>query len=164
MSAAVLSDCGMYRYLLTRKIDAVIGNQTPKPCLFVMLNPSTADATKDDPTIRRCVRFARREFCNSLTVVNLFAYRSTDPDGLRRVQNPFGPDNERHIYEQLKAHRDGMIVAAWGVNQMADKLVTIQHDIACAGAHCLGITKHGYPRHPVRLRADQPLIPWKPSC
>ena len=78
MSTATISPCGSYRYTLTR--DLGLAMKPKRPCLFVMLNPSTADALMDDRTIRRCKGFATREGCTSLTVVNLFAFRATNPD------------------------------------------------------------------------------------
>lgn len=93
-SDAVLSDCGTYRYSLTRVWD----ESRPRVC-FVMLNPSTADASANDPTIVRCRNFAYSWNYGSLEVVNLFAYRATNPRVLRTVQDPIGPENDRHIIE-----------------------------------------------------------------
>jgi hypothetical protein len=104
---ADLSPCGTYRYLLGRRVGE--GDRT---ALFMMLNPSTADATEDDPTIRRCTGFARREGCGVLEVVNLFAYRATDPAELRTAPDPVGPANDHHIKAALG--RVALVVVAWG--------------------------------------------------
>lgn len=158
-SAAILSTCGTYRYTLHRQIPSVL--RWVRPCLFVMLNPSTADATKDDPTIRRCVGFAKREGCTGLTVVNLFALRATDPAALMLSDNPVGPDNDRHLREQIDAHRIGIIVAAWGSHQLAQRnRGWLKSLLIERGAQCLGMTKDGSPRHPLYVKADQPLVPW----
>ena len=77
-TGAVISDCGNYRYLLTREISEPLFSRGPA-CCFVMLNPSTADAQQDDPTGRRCMGFARREGCVGLSVVNLYGLRATKP-------------------------------------------------------------------------------------
>jgi len=169
-SAAIISPCGQYRYTLHRHIPSVL--RWVKPCLFVMLNPSTADATKDDPTIRRCIGFAKREGCTGLTVVNLFALRATDPAELGKHADPFGPDNAKYLAEQIMAHMQiGLIVAAWGSNPMArrDQLAELIKDepigvlkmaLRNAGALCLGMTAEGHPRHPLYVKNDQPLVPW----
>ena len=90
-SDAVISDCGKYRYRLTRKWGY------GRPCGFIMLNPSTADALHDDPTIRRCVGFAKAWGCGALIVVNLFAVRATSPREMMRADDPVGPENKEHV-------------------------------------------------------------------
>jgi hypothetical protein len=166
ISAATLSACGTYRYTLHRQIPSVL--RWIKPCLFVMLNPSTADATKDDPTIRRCVSFAKREGCTGMTVVNLFALRATDPAQLGKHADPFGPENAKHLTEQIIEHQQiGIIVAAWGANPMAlryESIGVLKMALRNAGALCLGMTAEGHPRHPLYVKNDQPLIPWTPCA
>ncbi len=93
--SAVLSECARYRYRLDRaweRDDHGLGTVT-----WVMLNPSTADADVDDPTIRRCIGFSKAWGYNALTVVNLFAWRATSPRDLCAVEDPVGPDNEAHL-------------------------------------------------------------------
>lgn len=189
MSDALLSACGTYRYTLgrnlidvpsrmtARQIETIVGDDpeveaTPesiqrshKPCLFVMLNPSTADASLDDPTIRRCKGFAQREGCTFLTVVNLFALRSTDPDELARHPEPVGVENVTHISRELRRHNPSLghlVIAAWGAHPMARHfgVTAIRDRLREEGALCLGMTKDGEPRHPLYLRADAALIPW----
>ena len=153
---AVLSPCGKYRYRLGRMWGRVIDPTV----LFVMLNPSTADGTQDDPTIRRCVGFAKTWGFGHLLVGNMFAYRSTDPKALRAltVDEATGPENDAHLEHMASiAHK---IVCAWGapggtrfpapLRKHADKLF------------CLGMTKLGFPRHPLRLRGDTPLQRFRP--
>lgn len=155
---ALLSDCGAYRYLLTREIDPLL----PGPrCLWVMLNPSTADAKQDDPTIRRCIGFARAWGCTAMTVVNLFALRATDPVELFAHRDPVGPENASHVVAQLGLHRGGIIVAAWGACPAAREALPLQQEVARAGARCLGTTKDGSPRHPLYVRAGQSLLQWE---
>ena len=104
---AVISDCERYRYRLTRRWD------DGPTCTFIMLNPSTADARKDDPTIRRCIGFARREGCAALLVINCFAFRATKPADLFAAEDPIGPENDRHIMA-ASLDADGQVIAAWG--------------------------------------------------
>lgn len=165
MSDALLSDCGTYRYTLGRNLGHSL-TLVNKPCLFIMLNPSTADASLDDPTIRRCMGFARREGCTFLTVVNLFALRSTDPDVLSQHDDPVGVENMTHIGRELRRHNPALghlVIAAWGAHPMARHhgVRAIRGRLHEAGALCLGMTKDGEPRHPLYLRADAPLIPWR---
>src|SRR5262249_54294569 len=86
---AVISDCGKYRYVLTRQTGAEVRSAT-----FVMLNPSTADATLDDPTIRKCIGFAKNWRCGRLVVLNLFAFRATDPEVMKAEADAVGPENK----------------------------------------------------------------------
>ena len=125
--------------------------------LFIMLNPSTADAEKDDPTIRRCMAFAKRELCTELTVINLYALRATNPKELVGSIDPEGPENFKYWTYEIERHlMTGTIVAAWGANRYApapmyDTLKKL------SPIYCLGKTKGGAPRHPLYVRADQPL-------
>lgn len=153
-----VSACGLYRYRLTRQWAE--GDMLP----FVMLNPSTADAYVDDPTIRRCMGFARREGYAGILVVNRFAFRSKDPDALKTVEDPFGPDNLAALSEvaHWSAQSGNPIVCGWGANtpfHPADAFL-ISMKARAARLVCLGRTKDGSPRHPLYVRADQPLVPF----
>jgi len=127
-----------------------------------MLNPSTADAHRDDPTIQRCIGFARRWGCGGLVVVNLFAYRATRPDALRRVDDPVGPRNDWHI---RRAHAaSSLTVASWGANAAAHDrsqrvVKMLQGEIAC-----LGTTAAGAPRHPLYLRGSSRPRRWSAAA
>lgn len=131
---------------------------------FLMLNPSTADAFKEDPTVSRCIRFAVTWGFGALEVVNIFALRSTDPKQLYKAEDPVGPDNDRTILEV--ARRSGLVVAAWGAHgalrdrgrEVAQLLE--RHGLAL---HCLGATKDGHPRHPLYLPAAAQPVPY-PAC
>lgn len=154
-ATAVLSDDRVYRYLLTRQWS---GDPT---ATFIMLNPSTADAFASDPTCTRVVRFARREGCGSIRVVNLFALRTTDPILLREHPDPVGPENDRFLNEQARAH---LVVAAWGAGgTLNGRAREVAQRLAAAGVplKCLGVTKDGHPKHPLYVRSDAPLIPWE---
>jgi hypothetical protein len=151
---AVLSTCGLYRYRLTRAWDDGPG------CVFIMLNPSTADAWQDDPTIRRCIGFARREGCGFLTVVNLFAFRATSPANMKAAVDPVGPENDAHLRAVL-AGEHGPKVAAWGVHGThGGRAAAFGRAISGVDLLCLGTTAAGAPRHPLYVRGDAPLVPF----
>lgn len=153
-STATLSDDGRYRYLLTRQ-----WGQEP-PLTFVMLNPSTADAEQDDPTIRRCIGFAQRDGFGGIVVVNLFAYRATDPRELLAADDPIGPDNDATLVALVGA--SGQTVAAWGApgGEYGRERAKFVHSIATRRPLAsLGTTLHGHPRHPLYVRGDQPILP-----
>lgn len=151
-----------YRYTLSRVVGLPVRG-VPACLLFVMLNPSTADEHEDDPTIRRCVGFAARECAARLAVVNLYAYRATDPSELARASWPVGPENDETLLEAMRAP-DTTIVCAWGAHAMAERaLERFQRLHKLAGSQpltCLGRTKSGAPRHPLYVRADAALEPF----
>lgn len=143
---ATFSACRRYRYVLERRWD----DDLPV-VLFIGLNPSTADERADDPTVRRCTRFAKDWGFGSLILANLFALRSTDPRGLFDAVDPVGRWNDRWLTRL--SGRAPLIVAAWGVHgsyQGRDRAVVDR----LPDVHCLGTTKEGHPRHPLYLRAD----------
>jgi hypothetical protein len=161
--SAIISTDGVYRYRLERKINVpglLYKNPEARPLAFCMLNPSTADAEIDDPTIRRCIGFAEREGANSLIVVNVYALRSTDPQKLWLAVDPVGPLNFDHIHKA--AVEAGRVIVAWGVNAKASDVENAMFELRKSGAKvlCLGTTKAGHPRHPLYVKKDQPLIPW----
>lgn len=156
---AVLSEDGVYRYRLARWWGG-----DHRAAIFVMLNPSTADAEVDDPTIGRCVGFAQSWGMGGLVVVNLYALRSTDPKGLWKSPDPVGPTNDEHLREvaETAAMCDWPLVAAWGANARPDRVAQVR---ALPGmqkqlSH-LGLTKAGAPRHPLYLRADTTRTRWE---
>lgn len=158
-SGARLSPCGRYRYELTRQV-AVEGGV----CNLIMLNPSTADAHIDDPTIRRCVWFARLWGYGSLVVTNLFALRATDPKALRAVSESeaVGPDNDGSIFEV--AMRANVIVAAWGANgELHGRGARVREMIEGNGyeLHYLRRTASGQPMHPLYLPRETHPTLWK---
>lgn len=150
-SDASISACGMYRYRLWRLLG------TGPDCVFVMLNPSTADATQDDPTIRRCVSFARREGCGSLTVVNLFAFRATSPADMKSASDPIGPKNDEHLINVITG-ATGPVIAAWGAHGSFLGRDHIVRGLTNISMLCLGFTKDGSPRHPLYVNREAPLL------
>lgn len=156
VGTAVFSPCGIYRYVLTRSLGGIL--RWYRPILFVMLNPSVADASADDPTIRRCIGLAKREGRTHLTVVNLFGFRSTDPRHLKVVTDPVGPENDFYIAREIQKHRSAPVICAWGSNPVAEQrgFHFVEH-FKESDFFCIGKTKSGAPRHPLFSRADQPL-------
>lgn len=139
---ATISDCGTYRYELWRNWrDDVRVN-------FVMLNPSTADAIQDDPTIRRCVGFAKGWGFGGMVVTNLYALRATDPREVAKHGAPIGPDNDTYLF--TRAATSALVVLAWGVHggPRGDTVATM---LRVFRPGCIGRTKTGHPRHPLYL-------------
>ena len=158
LTTALFSPCRAYRYLLYRRLGGA-----EKRIMFIGLNPSTADEITNDPTITRCIGFARKWGYSGLVMANLFAFRATKPKDMKLAADPIGPDNMRWLlevaHEQMKYGWD--IVAAWGAQgtflNQDQKILRIFVD---DGIHlqCLGLTKGGLPKHPLFLRQDIPLM------
>lgn len=158
---AFISDCGEYRYWLSRRWGGLCGGRVP--FVFVMLNPSTADHEVDDPTIRRCIAFAKRENAHGLMVMNLFALRATDPKALFSHRDPVGPDNDCEI-KRLLGDGYATVVCAWGANSFArSRSRDFIESMNGRQMFCLGTTKTGEPRHPLYVKGDQPLVPFPPA-
>ncbi|HEY0239987.1 MAG TPA: DUF1643 domain-containing protein [Friedmanniella sp.] len=149
---AEFSRDGRYRYALRRTWAA------GPSMLWVLANPSSADAANDDPTLRRCTRFAVDHGCGGLGVVNLWAWRATDPRELDGVDDPVGPDNDRWI-TALSRQADGPVVLGWGV-QTSPRVASVRQLLGRRPTHCLGRTRAGHPRHPLYVSAETRLRPW----
>lgn len=150
-SAASISQCGEYRYALHRTWEF-----TRPTCVFVGLNPSTADGNKDDPTIRRCVRFAADWGYGGLVMLNLFAFRATNPKDMLASNDPVGSKNDNFLKMYTTSSDVKLVVAAWGANETNGRDVEVRKMLAERGVslHHLGLTKNGSPKHPLYLRAD----------
>lgn len=154
-SVAVFSACGRYRYSLSRRWgDGMVYG-------YVMLNPSTADEARNDPTIERCERRAKQDGAGGIIILNLFAFRATKPADLFRQPDPVGPMNDTVLGRDL-AHVD-RVVCGWGTHgayhgrgaevaaMLRAKAIPLWH---------LGLTKHGHPRHPLYIPYRQKPEPW----
>ena len=153
-SGAVFSADLRHRYQLYRRL-ADTGEAERTPALFLMLNPSTATHTEDDPTIRRCVRFARDWGHGHLYVANLFSLRSTDPRALRTDAYAEGDPENRH-YITVLAMRSALVVCAWGAHgSLRGRSTTIVDMLTAANVDLwtLGLTQGGQPKHPLYLSA-----------
>jgi hypothetical protein len=150
---ASISYCGNYRYLLRRTWD----HKLPR-ALYIMLNPSIADADIDDPTIRSCIRLAKGLAYGGFEVVNLFAYRATDPSVLQTVADPIGPENDTVIEGAIG--RCDVAICAWGAYPGAvarGRSVTSLLRRQRPAVFCFGKTKGFAPRHPLYVKSGTPL-------
>jgi hypothetical protein len=161
--SASLSDNGWYRYDLERKWERVITRKV----VWVMLNPSTADARFDDATIRKCVSFSQIWGFDGMAVVNLFAYRSTNPNVLANLHDKGharGPENPGYIRSHINDRETQLVVAAWGANVNKMGLPRYNIEAWCRAAkkplRCLGTNKDGSPKHPGRIGYGTPLVPF----
>jgi hypothetical protein len=154
---ASFSGDGAYRNFLTR----AWGESAP--AVWIMLNPSTADAFDDDPTIRRCISFTRRlaPEAGGLIVVNLYALRATDPAELWTHPDPVGPAGDYYLISRAASVR--AVIAAWGVHGARNgRGAQVAAELTAAGVKlmCLGTTKDGHPRHPLYLANNTELEPY----
>lgn len=153
-SGAHISECGRYRLTLWREWE-----ETPEKVLWVMLNPSTADADVDDATIRKCIGFSKLWGLGGLTVVNLFAWRATDPRSLRTIGEAWaiGQHNDNIIAREAESH--DLIVAAWGTwaERVAPGRAAKVLDLLGPETMCLRKTKQGQPSHPLYIPYEKAL-------
>ncbi len=177
-SEALFSTDRRYRYTLERRWD-----ESRWPAMFCCLNPSVADETRNDPTVTRCINYARAWGYGGLLMLNIFAYRGTDPKVLKQAEDPVGPENDYWI--RKSAERAGIILCAWGNHGLlknrgsevarllqreeplaigmqvpAGTLVTTQFT-AIKGLHHLGLTGANQPRHPLYLKGDLKPERWE---
>jgi hypothetical protein len=168
--SAIISECGRYRYALVRDVLAPDDGGACPTLLWVMVNPSTADATEDDATIRKCVGFARRWGFGRIAVVNLWAFRSKDVEALSYVTTPptdyVGPENDQHIREWASAATSVMV--AWGAREKmprgaSKRIATVAAILSDAHREplwSLGTTQSGDPRHPLMPSYATARVAW----
>ena len=149
---AILSKNRLYRYVLWREWDI-----NKKTCVFIGLNPSTADENEDDPTLRRCINFAKDWGFGKCVIVNLFAYRATNSDELKKQEKPIGYKNNYHIKSQC-IHAS-LVVAAWGNRgcylKRNEKVLKLLKGVSLK---CFKITSKGQPAHPLYQANNTKLI------
>ena len=154
-SWASFSNDRLYRYDLHR----VVG-EGRSVVTFVMLNPSTADETSNDPTVKTCIRYAQKWNYGRLTVVNIFAYRSTDPRELYELDDPIGTANDSAI--RAAARVADLVVCAWGTHgkllKRGEAVRQMLNEIC--EPHVLELTKEGHPHHPLYLKENRVPIAW----
>lgn len=155
-NGALFSPCRRWRYLLWRRWE-----RDGDVCVFIGLNPSTADETTDDPTIRRCTGFARSWGYSSMWMLNAYAFRATDPR-IMKVQGAqaLGPLNNEYILQA--SHEADLVIAAWGTHIDEERERRVRQLVYQAGKplYHLGLTKGGHPKHPLYLRAELRPIHW----
>jgi len=152
---ATISPCQKYRYSLRRA-----WQEGSRIACFIMLNPSTADARQDDPTIRRCIGFSQDWHMDALEVVNLFAWRATDPQSLKVCPSPEGPMNNDYILQA--AWRATTIIVAWGSNPYAQsRRLAVSALLKRFPLFCVGTNRDGNPKHPLYAKpVEHPLL-WR---
>jgi hypothetical protein len=153
-SGARFSPCGNYRYELWRR-----WSDGPE-LIWILLNPSTADARRDDPTIRKCIGFSRLWGYGGMRVLNLFAFRATRPAALRRAADPVGPNNNR----TLRKYAARECIIAWGnhgdFRDRAAPVISLLH----GPVFTLGLTASGQPKHPGRLSYETSRVLLGGTC
>lgn len=171
--SAVFSECRTWRYTLTR--EGLIGLNVLKgqpggpswtdrrTVAFVGLNPSTADETLDDQTIRKCKSYAKAWGYDRLVMLNIFAFRATNPKKLQHLArlDRVGPNNDLYLVQQAK--EADLVVCAWGTHAKLDwRGADVARMLRAEGVtlHALGFTKEGYPKHPLYLRGDLQPVLW----
>ncbi len=158
------SPCRRYRYTWE-----LAWNDTLPPCAFIGLNPSTADEHGPDPTVRRCINYAKRWGYGRLVMLNLFGFRATDRNAMKRDPAPIahaaGPRaNDQHLRRTVKRTHQlgGIVVAAWGSDGgHLNRATVVRTLLAPFSLHYLALTKAGEPGHPLYLKGDLSPIPWR---
>ena len=152
-SSANFSDCGRYRYRLRRRW------ADGEECVFVGLNPSTADGAKNDATVRKCMQFARTWGFAGLVLVNLFARRCRYPQALATSDDPVGPDNAAWLAGAVKDAP--LVIAMWGNHGARAYGEVSRRDLRAMDLRddwrCFGHTKQGAPKHPLYLPNETQL-------
>lgn len=162
-TSAIISPCGLYRYRLERQSPG--DGQTT----VIMVNPSTADATQDDATIRKLIGFGQRHQWGRIVVGNLFAYRATDVRDLQRVRDPIGPHNDTYLLDMLR--EADRVIVAWGPvtkqpKHLRDRYRRIEQMARMVSRELSSIgepAKCGHPKHPLMLPYNSPILPWSAS-
>jgi hypothetical protein len=157
-AGAVLSPCGRYRYALWRRWHAESLSPSSLWPIFVMLNPSTADASVDDATVRKVRAYCAAWGYRQVLVVNLFAWRATDPRELREVDDPVGPDNDAWL-ERASSDAD-LVLCAWGTRG-GDERARRVRDLLSSPLEVLALTKDGHPAHPLYLKGSLKPTLWR---
>lgn len=163
-SSAGISECGTYRYELIREwssSESAPNTVKDGQVVFCLLNPSTADAKEDDPTIRRCIGFAQEWSYSRLVLVNLYAYRATDPKKLLKCSDPVGDSNDKYILKNAK--EADLFIAGWGRKRkglVRDKFVLDILRSSGIFVQALGVNADGTPKHPSRLSKNAVPCPY----
>ena len=158
IKGAILSDDRQYRYSLWR-----IWDETKEPVVFIGLNPSTADESEDDSTIRRCIDFAESWGYGGIYMLNLFAYRTKEPKIMKSMDDPVGPDFLKYFAAHVSLV--STVVVAWGnhgefqdrANEVLD-LIMDNYNV-----RCFGLNKNKTPKHPLYLKGTTPLMKYDPT-
>jgi len=154
-----------YRYVLDRKF---LDTESNRIAIFVLLNPSQADENVGDPTVRRCMAYARRWNCSGLTVLNIFALRSTDPKALYTHHEPIGSENDYYIgrtirQAYLRSPADPIVICGWGAHgrfkDRGKRVLSLLREQLAKPPCALRLLSDGTPAHPLYLPADLEPVP-----
>lgn len=151
---AAFSTCRSYRYTLWRK-----WRTGARYVMFIGLNPSTADEFNNDPTLRRCINFAKNWNYDAMCMTNLFAFRATDPAVMKSAREPIGIENDEWLLKI--AQNAGIIIAAWGNHGSFLERDAQVKNLIKRSFYCLGISKAGFPLHPLYQPASAQPVPFK---
>lgn len=148
MNVCIFSENRLHRYVLKH-----IWDEDKPVCMFVGLNPSTADEISHDNTVRRCVNFAKDWGYGTLIMTNIFGYRATDPKDMKEFSMPIGVSNDYHLLDM--AESVALVIAAWGTHaEHMNRHKEVMNLFVDHNLYCLGVTKAGYPKHPLYLKSD----------
>ncbi|WP_017302616.1 DNA N-6-adenine-methyltransferase [Nodosilinea nodulosa] len=152
-SGALFSECRTWRYGLWR-----IWDESLPMVAFCGLNPSTADEENNDPTVRRCINFAKSWGFGGMFMLNAYGFRATLPKDMKAAADPVGPDNDKWL--AYFAERSEMVIAAWGAHCSFNREAEV-YELLKPNVYCLGTTKAGHPKHPLYLSASTERVPWQ---
>ena len=163
MTPAVFSPCRRYRYVLEREVQAPTlfsAHGPPAFAVFVCLNPSTADEVIEDATIRKVKAFALRWGHTHVRMLNMYAWRSTDPEGLWKTEDPVGPENDKHLLAGTKNAR--IVICAWGKNAKPERERAVVRMLREAGRTLFALARNDdlTPSHPLYLPAASKPLPY----
>lgn len=154
---AEFSPCEVYRFALWRYWN---WTSYDRVCTFIGLNPSTADESNDDPTVRRCISFAKQWGFDGLYMLNLYAFRATDPRKMKAAADPVGDGNDEAIARF--ANRSGMVVCAWGKHATPERAAAVLK-LLTVPTFCLRLNGDQSPRHPLYVANGTAPILYKPE-
>lgn len=159
--AAAFSDDGEYRYVLSRSWS----DELPiRFAAFIGLNPSTAEAHLDDPTVRKSWKWAQRWGFDGIYMLNLYSYRATSPDDMRAAADPVGRMNDRWISNTVEGAEVTAVIPCWGAGAKLVRAEQVMRLLPAEKLHCLGLTKDGHPKHPLYLPNTTELQRWVAKC
>ncbi len=154
---AIFSRDRQHRYVLWRR-----WTDSRRMIAFIGLNPSTADEVRNDPTVTRCINYAKAWGYGGMYMLNAFAFRATDPRNMKRCDYPVGPHNDGFILDYVR--RAKAVVVCWGVHgAFQGRSAALARLLRGVPVCCFGVTKSGEPKHPLYLSKTTKTIPWVPG-
>lgn len=163
VAGAVFSIDERYRYLLYRRWNLLFAAESPRMAAFIGLNPSVADASRNDPTITRCINFAKSWGYDGMYMLNGRAFIATKPADMKRADDPIGPHNADYLTRYTDLAK--ITVCCWGANikGVSKEFMRELWGNIAGPTHCLGLSQAGHPLHPLMLKATTEPQPYNPS-